>query len=84
MTKELMDKMEAYEKITGDMAPMFICFGSAYEEDYIAWLDKAISRKKAFTDDEIGEFLKDKSFDIADDNGKKDFDRGFGKGMKEN
>ena len=67
MTKELMDKMEAYEKATGDMAPTFICFGSAYEEDYIAWLDKAISRKKAFTDDEIDEFLKDKSFDLIDD-----------------
>ena len=62
-----MDKMEAYEKATGDMAPMFICFGGAYEEDYIAWLDKAISRKKAFTDDEIDEFLKDKSFDLIDD-----------------
>ena len=83
MTKELFNKMVAYEKTTGETAPKFMCFGNIYEEEYIAWLDKAISRKKAFTDDEIDEFLKDKSFDIVDDNGKKDFDRGFGKGMKE-
>ena len=60
------ETMKEYYEATGEMPPVTMCLGNAYEEEYEKLLKKAIERGVPYDENDFGEFFKDKPFDLVE------------------